>query len=519
MGKLFSRRTTLGPFSPVDLLVLASAAFLLGFNSWAGSHFNSDEIIYLNMARHMLESGNPLDLVFQGAVLHQRPPLAIWLLSASCGLFGFELWAARLPSILLAFASLAILLRLGAKLGLGGFRARLAVLLLLGTHLFYFNARRPMTDLCFLVSALWFFCAILDLHKGHLAALSVGLAASWMAMTKGVVAFLPMSAAALFLATTGRFPAPRIILSAIFAFLALTAPWHLLQWARHGTEFWAEYIGFNVLQRAGTSLFADSDPSFYLRELLRFEGILGILLPAAPTALAALTLLRRARHPLERPNQAHLFILFWWACCLFPFFFAQTKLYHYLLPSAPAMCLAIAALLPATISLPLRAASFMGALVFFLGACLPHLVRPDYSPQQTRLAAIAGPLLPAGTRVVTYNHYDLVFFWDLNRPVDIRADNQAFLSRTLTIPEHAKNHSVSVTDLAAMQQGLLSGELTVLAPSFLVDPLCGGQGRMLCHGEGRPAVLEDRDLALIGLGLEGAAGAQPSSPKTAAPDL
>jgi 4-amino-4-deoxy-L-arabinose transferase-like glycosyltransferase len=519
MGKLLSRRPTLGPFSPVDLLVLASAAFLLVFNSWAGSQYNSDEIIYLDMARNMLASGNPLDLVFQGAVLHQRPPLALWLLSASCGLFGFDVFATRLPSILMAFASLVILLRLGAKLGLGGFRARLAVLLLLSTHLFYFTARRPMTDLCFLAGCLWFFCALLDLHKGHLAALSVGLAASWMAMTKGVVAFLPMGAGGLFLLLTGRLPSPRILLSALFPFLALTAPWHLLQWARHGSTFWAEYIGFNVLQRAGTSLFAESDPSFYLRELLRFEGILGLLLPAAPTALAALTIVRRARHPNQAPNQAHLLILLWWVCCLFPFFFAQTKLYHYLLPSAPAMCLAIAAILPATISLPLRAASFLGALVFFLGACLPHLVRPDYSPQQTQLAAALAPRLPATTQVCTYNHYDLVFFWDLNRPVDIRADNPAFLSRTLTIPEHAKNHSVSVTDLAALQQGLLDGDLVVLTPEFLVESLCGGLGRPLCTGEGRPVVLVQRDLALVGLALAGGAGGQPSPSQTPAPVL
>jgi 4-amino-4-deoxy-L-arabinose transferase-like glycosyltransferase len=70
---------------------------------------HGDETNYMQIAAHMLESGNYLVPVFHGRLILDRAPLLYWLIAASFRLFGMSLWAARLPSLLAAGFTLALI--------------------------------------------------------------------------------------------------------------------------------------------------------------------------------------------------------------------------------------------------------------------------------------------------------------------------------------------------------------------------------------------------------------------------
>ena len=479
------------------VLSFAVAAVLLLLFAGSGSFLNHDEITYLVMAKEMASSGNWLDLTFQGTVIHQRPPLAIWSLAASGSVFGFTTFALRLPGILYAWLSLAGLYFLVRQLYGCERTALLAAALLLASQLFYFNARRPMTDACFLAGAMFF---LTFSHQGIIrprAWLVAGIAGGWMLMSKGVIAALPVLAVVGYLASSGttrnqfrsRWPWLGVLVA-----LALAAPWHLAQTVRHGASFWIEYIGFNVLQRSSSSLFAASGPFFYLEDLWINEDTLAL---AFGTGLVALTISWwKNRHPGDR------FLLIWFVLTAIPLSAASTRISHYFLPAIPALAAASAGALRRILHRNIIfAAICLLAAAFFASNNLPHLINPDYSRDQVRFASLlktrfATAPIATGFRLYSLNHYELALFYYTGQPVKMLTDSEQFFEIVNSAPIMHRTNAVELLSPDSIRKRLATTPFAIVTKPQYLPTICGSNLER-CNKLGPYELVEGESLVMV----------------------
>lgn len=491
LGVNVSRKILIAAF----FLVLGGLLFL---RAGSGSFLNHDEITYLQMAREMLSSGNWLDLQFQEVVVHQRPPLAIWLLAISRSVFGSGLLACRLPAISMGLLSLLGLFLMARRL-YSDRTAFLAAGLTTATMLFYFNARRPMTDTTFLAGLLFFFYFYLEAREKPAFWPAAGAAAGWMLMSKGALTALPLGAALVdfLLAPRGK----RGPLFAAGTALLLATPWHVSQWIRHGNVFWSEYIGFNVLQRAGGSLFTPNEPLFYLRELWINEGL---LLPLFAMGIGAL-----GWRWYRRRRAADRFVLLWLLVLFLPLQCSSTRIYHYLLPVLPALALCAASTLAPLLDrrlLQVGAAIAVAGLFFVSNS--HHMLNPDYSPDQLRFARlIAGTPLDSPslegdrtdrppTAVFALNTYELSLFYYLGEPVKMITDNQHFFDVVGAAPILHRTDSIALRTKPQLRTLLDEGPFYCLTTREHLPLVCG-PGSKLCAPGGPYLVIEGQILVLV----------------------
>ncbi len=482
------------------VLFFLVAALLLVLWSWEGSPLNHDEITYLAMARTMVTTGNWLDLQFYGATVHQRPPLAIWLLAFSGQNFGFSLVATRLPSIVMAFLSLCFVSLAVAELRPANRRlALLGAALLLATPLFYFNARRPMTDTTFLAGATAFVWAYLSARTTPQRWLIAGVATGWMLMSKGVVTALPLAAVGAHLILTPRRKELRTHLPWMGAGIALliAAPWHIAQTVRHGTGFWEEYIGFNVLQRAGQALFQETPATFYLENLWLDNPPLAILF-AAGMAHTAYRLWQHRPGSVKRDEekwQNHLFVALWFLAAAVPMSMASTRIEHYFLPSLPALAAATALSIPYQVArrVPMTVALFFLTLTLFFFGNSIHLYHPDYSPDQQRFARqIAAK--PAA-RVVAINHYELALFYFLEQPIDMLTTSARFFEIVDSAPILHRIGAVTLQPPNQLLETLRRAPFFALTTPANLPLLCGSDNSR-CQETG-PFVVTPGDYLVL----------------------
>src|SRR6187399_1908816 len=107
VGELADRR-----FVWLAAMVLALTAFNLLFR--IGSEFVSewDESLYAITASEALQNGHWIGTTFLGSLdyYNSKPPLNIWLIAAAFKLFGTNLFALRIVSVLAAWTTVAVLL-------------------------------------------------------------------------------------------------------------------------------------------------------------------------------------------------------------------------------------------------------------------------------------------------------------------------------------------------------------------------------------------------------------------------
>lgn len=235
---------------------------------------------------------------FQPDLWNTKPPLLIWLMSASMTVFGPSEWAIRLPS---ALAALGILLctllfvrRVTGSAGLAFLAATLMVISpgFFGEH----GARTADFDatLTFFVTAglqLLFFA----LHKARPDVkdmLVIGGLVAAAALTKTIAAFIPVVGAGLYLVAVGRVGRTLAnvhlyLIAAAAAVLPLLAFYVLREAAAPG--YVAKVMYNDLAGRFTESQIHPSGPSYYVTEL--FSGWFA----AAPILLAVPLVLRSLR--------------------------------------------------------------------------------------------------------------------------------------------------------------------------------------------------------------------------------
>ena len=284
-GRRAGSRATL-----IVLLASAAALFAAGMHTLSLPSF--DDALYARWGVEMARSGGSFTVTRMGEPEFAKPPLQFWLLAVSFGLLGENDAAARLPSLLMACATLLLVFRLGSRL----FDERTgltAAALLVVTPYFVENARGSMLDLPL---AFWICVSMTLFVEGrrrprlHVAA-ALPLAAG--ILTKSVLGLLPvaiMAALCLHPHWRPRRMAP-LALGAVLG-LSLGATWTVDQWFRFGSEFvikhyWDEFGG-RAVREFDVAAIAIAYP------LLLLQHFQPIVIPGLLGAAGPIRNLRRA---------------------------------------------------------------------------------------------------------------------------------------------------------------------------------------------------------------------------------
>lgn len=322
-----------------------------------------------------------------------KPPLMIWLMTASMDLFGPTELALRLPSMLAALGTLALVYAFVHRTTKSIATAVLAVVLLATSVGFYgeHGARTADYDslLCFFVTAylMLFYRAVHRRRPGWTLLLLAAALVAGATMTKTIAGLVPGAGVALYLLVSGRLPRvlgtlryPAILLLALvpvgtfYTVREQLAPGYL-------DAVWYNDFAGRVEVQQGLS----ATPPWYYFEILFYDGLFsaGILALIAPLGLAGAK---------GQQRQALIFAL----CCVLAQLvivsIAATRLVQYILPALPWLAIACA------ITIKQRLPRFLGR-----GEPAP--------PSRIRLALAAALIVAAliniGARTATVR-YDLL---------------------------------------------------------------------------------------------------------------
>lgn len=264
--------------------ILLPAALVIGlaflFFYKLGSHpiIDWDEGIYAQVARQSLQQRSQIDLHWLGSVekinpaglWFEKPPLAFWLMEFSYKAFGINEFAARFWNALFALGTVILTYALTMML----FKSRLAgiisLLLFYLAHFFitqaWFFGMDIMVTFFNLLAIIFFIRAERNEKYFYLFWLSLG--AGFMA--KSVIGLLPLPIIIIYSFWNGRWKLlkSKHFYYGVLAFLAVAAPWHIVETLRHGRDFWAVYLGLHVLDRFTKSIDNNSHPFwFYLQNM------------------------------------------------------------------------------------------------------------------------------------------------------------------------------------------------------------------------------------------------------------
>ncbi|MGX7708374.1 ArnT family glycosyltransferase [Methylobacterium sp. Gmos1] len=358
------------------LVVLSLICFLPGFASL--QPMDRDEPRFAQASKQMLESGDLVDIRFQGEARHKKPVGIYWAQSAvvaageALGVPGARtaIWLYRIPSLIGAIAT--VLLSYWAALAFLPRRGAFLAAALVGTSVMLSaEARLAKTD------ALLTACAVAAM--GALArawltrATTVRLPNAtvltfWLAVALGILVkgpMVPMFAglAALGLSVFARSGAwlkrlrPGLGLALV---LVLVAPWFVAITLKSGGAFYGEAVGHDMLGKVGTAQTQHwAPPGTYLLV------IFATFWPAAAFAAMALPFAWARRR-----EDGIAFLIAWVLPSWLVFEAVPTKLPHYVLP----LCTALAILAVTAVA--------RGAV---------HRDRPG-----ARLVALLVPFIPAG---------------------------------------------------------------------------------------------------------------------------
>jgi len=338
---------------------------------------HGDETFYIQGAYTMIQSGNWITPRYEtGKLRFQKPILTYWTVGGLIQLLGKGLVPVRIPSILLALATVPFVYGLGRVL----LRDRVAALLAAAVHVslraVYSNAHQARTDtpLAFFVVAAMYFFARLIFEPGHErrdAMLAYAATAGAM-LTKGLAGpgfiLLPVL---VFMAVRGRrigSASWRTVASpwGLAVLVLLTAPWFALVLSRYGETFVNTFFHDQVGERiiGGKSyilLNLVQYPWLFFRETFPWS---------VPVALALITRDTPLWSAIQERREEWIFVLVWFAVMLAIFLGANIARGRFMLPMIPSFSL-LAGMLIARLGSPgARPRGFVWGLYLLAGGAL-----------------------------------------------------------------------------------------------------------------------------------------------------
>jgi 4-amino-4-deoxy-L-arabinose transferase-like glycosyltransferase len=372
----------------------ASKIFLLAFIYgliWFGTlqyrHLiPSDEGRYAEMAREMLVTGDWVTPRYNGYQYFEKPPLQVWATASAFKLFGVGDWQARLWTALTGFLTIIAIGFTGTKI-YGQRAGLLAGIVLASSPMWIIGGHINSLDMglsAFLAGAL---CSLLIAQTSH----NKTTTRNWMwvcwasmalaMLSKGLigVALPAMVLIAYSLSNWDWQLWKRLhILSGVFLFLLITAPWFILV-SQRNLAFFDFFFIHEHLQRFTQDAHSRTGPMYYFVPLL----LLGFL-PWLPQLLGSIGCAWQDR----RRNFSGKWLLLCWSVIIFVFFsISHSKLPGYIIPIFPALALLAGVTLDRslgnknTLTWPWQIQTLAGALLgasgFFFLAEISKQARPD----------------------------------------------------------------------------------------------------------------------------------------------
>lgn len=336
-GRLLGRTVLVGA-----LILLLSTAFLfidratLPIQLW-------DESRNIVNALEMHRDGLGLVTTYGGApdLWNTKPPLLIWLMAGSVGIFGPSEWALRLPSMVAALGTISLLFWFVRRTTGSTVNAALSAALLVLSPAYFgeHSARTADYDLLLLFFVTAYLCLLfLAVHRPRpsaalLALVGAGIVCAFL--TKSVAALVPGLGVIPYVIVTGRwgrlFTTPRYIFAAFGVVVVLTV-FLLLREAQSPGYLRAAWLN-DVSGCFASSLVVPKSRWFYIDQLRAGFFAATPLLLLSPIFFFFVH--GRARFVL-------LFSLCIVTTTLVAFTFAASKLHHYILPAFPFMAIAAA---------------------------------------------------------------------------------------------------------------------------------------------------------------------------------
>lgn len=284
------------------LAILALALFNLSFRIGHEFVYDWDESLYATSAWEALQNGSWIATTFHGEVdyYNAKPPLMVWLIALMFEIFGVNLISLRLPSLVAAWVTIAVLQE-WARRCFGSRVALIASLVLATTFGFVHvhSGRSASTDALFTLLAVLTIVTLWaeEARPAHRLWLGPLLAAAFL--LRGMAVLLPLAIVAT--VTIAR-PQSRErwwwpALGALALFLLIAAPWAIARYRFDGLTFFRRMVVQDFIIRSVRPIEQHEGGALYYVNILlkhHYEWVLAGVM-AAPLLLPW----RRLRHLTE----------------------------------------------------------------------------------------------------------------------------------------------------------------------------------------------------------------------------
>lgn len=437
-GASVSIRRRPGDLLAVFSVCLSAPVLLIGTGAWLGwlswwrPLMLPDEGRYAGVAWDMYRSGTMGVPLLNGMPYFHKPPLYYWLAEIAYRLLGVNEWAARMPSWLGAWATVAAVYLFAARYGERG-TARVAVAILATLPLFYGGAQFANMDMLvagtITLATLAGASAVLEQRAGRSHAalmLAAGVFAALALLSKGLIGVvLPLGILLAWLLADRQWKSLRVLLwpPAIVVFLALGLPWFVWMQLRYPGFFHYFFI-YQQFDRFTETEFNNVQPFwFYLPVLL------GLSLP---WALWGRGLFRKAFWAASPARSVRLLLAVWIAVVVGFFSLPSSKLVGYILPALPPLAMLLAGQLRPALAIPApatRRAAAAALGVAMLACVLAVALTAVYGKFGAK--SLAGPYAarmgPDDTIVALQSYpFDIAFYTRADRPIWVVDDWEKF---------------------------------------------------------------------------------------------
>jgi len=343
------------PLSIKDVLVLTFVLALAGsfifYKLDSITLIDWDESIYAKISKNILNGiGDPFNFVWQisKGSWFEKPPMFIWLTSLAFQLFGVNEFSVRLFSALSGIGSVGIIYFFGKKLFKNRLLPALLSAIVLATTVHYiFQSRNGTMDVLvsflILCSMYAFWCAR-ERGKGWWL---VGVFLGLTIMVKNVIVALPISGIILFIlydvfvVKTKKYSLKGFLYMVLWM-VAISLPWHLVEYIRFGKDFIDSYLFYHILERSRGIEGHANDFWWYLVVIkVWFRHWFVIAIPALLYSTFLVFFGKVKRFKINEDVSPLVFLLIWIVSTFLILSFSVSKIQWYIVPIYPPLALIV----------------------------------------------------------------------------------------------------------------------------------------------------------------------------------